>query len=184
RDAVDADHGPEHLDDNRGIVPFINQRYQDQDRADQVEKRKTPVFGRQPALLIREIRPDKDRCAGKPDNVVRLDIAPHRRLPAAAANPVENLFGLASAARHNREDTRRGEGGAAAMAGGLRSVLSIMAGLGMAAALAAPAAAQAVNMGTLTCSVASGWGLILGSARALGCNFTAYGGRAERHVGT
>jgi len=70
------------------------------------------------------------------------------------------------------------------MAGGLRSVLSIMAGLGMAAALAAPARAQAVNMGTLTCSVASGWGLILGSARALGCNFTAYGGRAERYLGT
>ena len=70
------------------------------------------------------------------------------------------------------------------MAGGLRSVLSIMAGLGMAAALAAPARAQAVNIGTLTCSVASGWGLILGSARALGCNFTAYGGRAERYVGT
>jgi Protein of unknown function (DUF992) len=70
------------------------------------------------------------------------------------------------------------------MAGGLRSVLSMMAGLGMAAALAAPAAAQAVNIGTLTCSVASGWGLILGSARALGCNFTAYGGRAERYLGT
>lgn len=70
------------------------------------------------------------------------------------------------------------------MAGGLRSVLSIMAGLGMATALAVPARAQAVNMGTLTCSVASGWGLILGSARALGCNFTAYGGRAERYVGT
>jgi Protein of unknown function (DUF992) len=68
--------------------------------------------------------------------------------------------------------------------GGLRSVLSIMAGLGMAAALAAPAEAQGVNIGTLTCSVASGWGLILGSARALGCNFTAYGGRAERYVGT
>ena len=70
------------------------------------------------------------------------------------------------------------------MAGGLRSVLSMIAGLGMAAALAAPARAQAVNMGTLTCSVASGWGLILGSARALGCNFTAYGGRAERYLGT
>jgi hypothetical protein len=70
------------------------------------------------------------------------------------------------------------------MAGGLRSVLSIMAGLGMAAALAAPARAQVVNIGILTCSVASGWGLILGSARALGCNFTAYGGYAERYVGT
>ena len=68
--------------------------------------------------------------------------------------------------------------------GGLRSVLSVMAGLGMAVARAGPADAQGVNIGTLTCSVASGWGLILGSARALGCNFTAYGGRAERYVGT
>ena len=70
------------------------------------------------------------------------------------------------------------------MAGGWRSVLSMMAGFGMATALAAPAKAQGVNIGTLTCSVASGWGLILGSARALGCNFSAYGGRAERYVGT
>src|SRR5205814_1785176 len=181
-EAVDADQGPEHLDDDRGIVPLEDQRDEDQHGADQVEERKTPVFGRQPALLIREIRRDKDRRTGKPDDVVWLDIAPHRRLPAAAANPVENLFGRASAARHNREDTRRGKGGAAAMAGGLRSVLSIMAGLGMAAALAAPARAQAVNMGTLTCSVASGWGLILGSARALGCNFTAYCGRAAAYL--
>src|ERR1051326_9364117 len=87
------------------------------------------------------------------------------------------------------EDTRRGEGGAAAMprgshSGGLRSVLSIMAGLGVAAAGARPAEGAGVNIGTLTCSVASGWGLILGSARALGCNFTAYGGPAGRYVGT
>src|SRR5205814_4809162 len=134
--------------------------------ADQVEERKTPVFGRQPALLIREIRRDKDRRTGKPDDVVWLDIAPHRRLPAAAAIPLENPFGRASAARHNHEDTRRGKGGAAAMAGRLRSVLSIMAGVGMAAALAAPARAPAVTVGTLTCRVAVVWGLLLGSAHA------------------
>lgn len=67
---------------------------------------------------------------------------------------------------------------------GLRSFLSAIGAFGLAAALSAPAAAQSVNMGTLTCSVASGWGLVLGSARAVGCNFTAFGGRAERYVGT
>ena len=70
------------------------------------------------------------------------------------------------------------------MAGGTRSLFALVAALGAAATLAGPARAQGVNIGTLTCSVASGWGLILGSARALGCNFTAYGGRAERYVGT
>src|SRR5205807_8455960 len=88
-EAVDADQGPEHLDDDRGIVPLEDQRDEDQHGADQVEERKTPVSGRQPALLIREIRRDKDRRTGKPDDVVWLDIAPHRRLPAAAANPVK-----------------------------------------------------------------------------------------------
>jgi Protein of unknown function (DUF992) len=70
------------------------------------------------------------------------------------------------------------------MAGGLRSVLSLIGAIGLAATLSTRAQAQGVNVGTLTCSVASGWGLVLGSARALGCNFTAYGGRAERYVGT
>src|SRR5438067_10707653 len=70
------------------------------------------------------------------------------------------------------------------MAGGLRSFLSAVGAFGLAATLGVPAAAQGVNIGTLTCSVASGWGLILGSARAVGCNFTAFGGRAERYVGT
>ena len=70
------------------------------------------------------------------------------------------------------------------MAGGMRAVTSLVAALGVAAAFAAPACAQGMNIGTLTCSVAGGWGLILGSARALGCTFTAYGGRAERYVGT
>ena len=60
--------------------------------------------------------------------------------------------------------------------GGSRSFLSAIGAVGLAAAFGAPADAQGVNIGTLTCSVASGWGLILGSARALACNFTAYGG--------
>src|ERR1051325_11799916 len=86
-DAVDADQRPKHLDDNRRVVPFEDQRYEDQDRADQVEKRKTPILGGQPALLIREICRDEDGRAGKADDVVWLDIASPRGVPAAAANP-------------------------------------------------------------------------------------------------
>ena len=47
------------------------------------------------------------------------------------------------------------------------------------------AVAQAgLNIGTLSCNVAGGWGLVLGSARPITCTFTAYGGRSERYAGT
>jgi len=40
------------------------------------------------------------------------------------------------------------------------------------AALAGPAMAQgAVKVGTLTCNVASGWGFIIGSSKALNCTY-------------
>jgi hypothetical protein len=46
-------------------------------------------------------------------------------------------------------------------------------------------AAQAgLNVGTLSCNVAGGWGLVLGSSRPMICMFTAYGGRSERYAGT
>jgi hypothetical protein len=53
------------------------------------------------------------------------------------------------------------------------------------AAIARPAAAQgpAVNVGTLTCNVASGFGFIFGSSKALNCTFAGLG-RAEHYVGT
>jgi hypothetical protein len=51
------------------------------------------------------------------------------------------------------------------------------------AALAGPASAQsAVNVGTLTCNVASGFGFIFGSSKALNCTFSGLG-RYEHYVG-
>jgi hypothetical protein len=49
---------------------------------------------------------------------------------------------------------------------------------------ATPARAQAgVKVGTLTCGVASGWGLILGSSKALTCTFSGPNGN-ESYAGT
>lgn len=51
------------------------------------------------------------------------------------------------------------------------------------AALAGPASAQsAVNVGTLTCNVASGFGFIFGSSKALNCTFAGLG-RNEHYTG-
>src|ERR1700681_1874309 len=52
------------------------------------------------------------------------------------------------------------------------------------AAMVGPAAAQgAVNVGTLTCNVQSGWGFVFGSSKALNCTFAGPGGRFEHYVG-
>ena len=51
----------------------------------------------------------------------------------------------------------------------------------------APTVAQAqggVRVGTLTCHVASGWGFIFGSSKALRCTFAPAPGRAEFYAGT
>lgn len=51
------------------------------------------------------------------------------------------------------------------------------------AALSGPASAQsAVNVGTLTCNVASGFGFIFGSSKALNCTFSGLG-RVEHYTG-
>jgi len=56
--------------------------------------------------------------------------------------------------------------------------------IGAASLLTAPAAAQSgVNIGTLTCSVASGWGFVFGSSRAINCTFSGAGGRYEYYSG-
>ena len=48
----------------------------------------------------------------------------------------------------------------------------------------APAHAQGgAQVGTLTCNVASGWGFVFGSSRALRCTF-AGSGRTEQYAGT
>src|SRR5690348_18413876 len=66
----------------------------------------------------------------------------------------------------------------------LRTVAAVAAAVGLAAAFAAPAGAQGgVKLGTLTCNVASGWGFVFGSSRALRCTF-AGSGRTEHYAGS
>jgi Protein of unknown function (DUF992) len=65
--------------------------------------------------------------------------------------------------------------------------LGVVIGLaGLAAAgLATPAYAQGgVRIGTLSCSVASGWGFVFGSSKGLHCTFAPAPGRAEHYAGT
>lgn len=48
-----------------------------------------------------------------------------------------------------------------------------------------PALAQAnVQVGTLTCNVAGGWGFVFGSSKAVRCTFARAGGRPEHYAGT
>jgi hypothetical protein len=51
-------------------------------------------------------------------------------------------------------------------------------------ALAAPAQADGVKVGTLTCQVASGWGFIFGSSKDLRCNFHPDRAVGEHYVGS
>jgi len=56
---------------------------------------------------------------------------------------------------------------------------------GLATGAAQPAQAQGgVRVGTLSCSVASGWGFVFGSSKALHCTFAPAPGRAEFYAGT
>jgi len=65
----------------------------------------------------------------------------------------------------------------------LRTASALAVAVGLAAAPALPAAAQGgVAVGTLTCNVASGWGFVFGSSRALNCTY-ASPGRYEYYVG-
>jgi hypothetical protein len=59
--------------------------------------------------------------------------------------------------------------------------------LGLAAGIlipGAPARAQGTKVGTLTCNVASGWGFVFGSSKALHCTFTPGPGQPENYAGT
>lgn len=48
-----------------------------------------------------------------------------------------------------------------------------------------PALAQAnVQVGTLTCNVAGGWGFVFGSSKSVRCTFARAGGRPEHYAGT
>lgn len=63
----------------------------------------------------------------------------------------------------------------------------LMAGAALAAAglaLAAPAQADGVKVGTLTCHVSSGWGFVFGSSKDLRCNFHPNAGVSEHYIGS
>ena len=59
--------------------------------------------------------------------------------------------------------------------------LSIAAG---ALAFSSPAQAQAVKAGMLTCNVASGFGFIFGSSKAVNCTFAPVAGPPQHYVGS
>src|SRR5260370_7888707 len=64
-------------------------------------------------------------------------------------------------------------------------VVSCIAALGAAVALAAPAAAQEnIKVGYLNCAVAGGLGLIIASSKKMDCVFTAADGHVEYYLGT
>ena len=51
-------------------------------------------------------------------------------------------------------------------------------------ALGSPAQAQGVRAGVLTCNVASGFGFIFGSSKAVNCSFSPPGGPPQHYVGS
>src|SRR5215831_20536402 len=66
------------------------------------------------------------------------------------------------------------------------AVATMAAGLTAGAlGLGTPARAQGgVQVGTLTCNVAGGFGFILGSSRAVNCTFAPPGGPVQHYVGS
>jgi Protein of unknown function (DUF992) len=50
--------------------------------------------------------------------------------------------------------------------------------------LVAPAHAQGVKVGVLSCNVSSGFGFIIGSSRSMNCTFSGAGGHYEHYTGT
>jgi hypothetical protein len=61
------------------------------------------------------------------------------------------------------------------------SALALMAGT---LVLAAPAWAQGVKVGVLSCNVSSGFGFVFGSSRSLNCTESPGPGHPEHYVGT
>src|SRR5437660_10367612 len=61
------------------------------------------------------------------------------------------------------------------------SALGLMAG---ALAFGAPAQAQGVKAGVLSCNVAGGFGFIFGSSKAVNCSFSPPGGPPQHYVGS
>ena len=66
----------------------------------------------------------------------------------------------------------------------LRLAAAVAAALGAILPVSGPAQAQGgVVVGTLTCNVASGYGFVFGSSRALNCTYAGPGPRYEHYVG-
>ena len=66
----------------------------------------------------------------------------------------------------------------------MRLAAAVVAALSGSLGLGAQAQAQSgVAVGTLTCNVASGFGFVFGSSRAINCTFAGPGGRYEHYVG-
>jgi hypothetical protein len=66
----------------------------------------------------------------------------------------------------------------------MRLAAAFVAALSGSLGLGAQAMAQSgVAVGTLTCNVASGFGFVFGSSRAINCTFAGPGGRYEHYVG-
>jgi hypothetical protein len=60
---------------------------------------------------------------------------------------------------------------------------ALCAGLGVASQANAASSQGSAVLGNLSCQVASGWGFVFGSSRAVNCTFEGVGGRAERYTG-
>ena len=65
-----------------------------------------------------------------------------------------------------------------------RLAMTLAASLGAALPFAGTAQAQSgVQVGTLTCNVASGFGFVFGSTKGVNCTFAGPGGRYEHYIG-
>jgi hypothetical protein len=71
--------------------------------------------------------------------------------------------------------------------GMLKKIAIAISALGLAAGVSAfgtPAQAQGVQVGSLTCNVAGGFGFIIGSSRAVNCTFAPQGGPPQHYIGS
>ena len=69
----------------------------------------------------------------------------------------------------------------------LKKLAVAIGALGLAAGVSGygtPAQAQSVKAGMLTCNVASGFGFIFGSSKAVNCNFAPVSGPPQHYVGS
>jgi hypothetical protein len=66
---------------------------------------------------------------------------------------------------------------------GIKSLVAVVAAAGMALGLATGEASARVKVGVLTCNVAPGVGLVLGSSKRLSCSFSPTGMKTENYSG-